>query len=38
MLVEPLMSEVVSLHLHLESLDRRQAILELYMKGAAKSP
>ena len=38
MLVEPVMSEVVSLHIHLESLDRRQAILESYMKGAAKSP
>jgi len=37
-LVEPVMSEVVSLHIHLETLDRRQAILESYMKGAAKSP
>jgi hypothetical protein len=32
------MSEVVSLHIHLESLHRREAILESYMKGAAKSP
>jgi hypothetical protein len=38
MLVEPVMSEVVSLHIHLESLHRREAILESYMKGAAKSP
>ena len=38
LLVEPVMSEVVSLHIHLESMDRRQAILESYMKGAAKSP
>jgi hypothetical protein len=38
MLVEPVMSEVDSLHVHLESLDRREAILESYMKGAAKSP
>jgi hypothetical protein len=38
MLVEPVMSEVVSLHIHLESLDRRAAILQSYMKGAAKSP
>jgi hypothetical protein len=38
LLVEPVMSEVVSLHVHLESLHRREAILESYMKGAAKSP
>ena len=38
MLVEPVMAEVVSLHLHLETLGRRQAVLEFYMKGAAKSP
>ena len=38
LLVEPVMSEVVSLHIHLESMDRRQAILESYMRGAAKSP
>jgi hypothetical protein len=38
LLVEPVMSEVVSLHIHLESLHRREAILESYMKGAAKSP
>jgi hypothetical protein len=38
MLVEPVLSEVVSLHIHLEGLDRREAILESYMKGAAKSP
>ena len=37
MLVEPVMSEVVSLHLHLETLDRRQAVLESYMKGAEKA-
>jgi hypothetical protein len=38
LLVEPVMSEVVSLHIHLESLRRREAILESYMKSAAKSP
>jgi hypothetical protein len=38
MLVEPVLSEVVSLHIHLETLDRREALLESYMKGAAKLP
>jgi hypothetical protein len=38
LLVEPVMSEVVSLHIHLENLHRREAILESYMKGAVKSP
>lgn len=38
MLVEPVMAEVVSLHVHLDALDRRQAILESYMKGAQKTP
>jgi hypothetical protein len=38
MLVEPVMAEVVSLHLHLETFGRRQAVLESYMKTASKSP
>jgi len=32
MLAEAVMAEVVSLHLHLETLDRRQAILESYLE------
>jgi hypothetical protein len=30
------MSEVVSLHLHLETLDRRQAVLQAYLEGTKK--
>jgi hypothetical protein len=36
MLAEAVMSEVVSLHLHLETLDRRQAVLQAYLEGTAK--
>jgi hypothetical protein len=38
LLVEPVRSEVVSLHIYLASRDRRPAILESYMKGAATLP
>jgi phage tail protein X len=37
MLVEAVMSEVVSLHLHLETLDRRPAILQGYLERAQKA-
>jgi len=36
MLAEAIMSEVVSLHIHLETLDRRQAILQSYLEGTMK--
>ncbi len=36
MLAEAIMSEVVSLHIHLEPLDRRQAILQGYLEGTKK--
>ena len=37
MIVEAIMSEIVSLHIHLETLDRRPAILQSYLEGAQKS-
>jgi len=37
MLVEPVMSEIVSLHIHLETLDRRPAILKEYFEKAQKA-
>ena len=36
MLVEVVMSEVVSLHLHLETLDRRAEVLRAYLERAAR--
>lgn len=36
MLVEPVMSEIVSLHIHLETLDRRPAILKEYLEGTQR--
>jgi hypothetical protein len=37
MLVEAVMEEVVSLHLHLETLDRRADVLGGYLERSAKS-
>lgn len=36
LLVEPVMSEVVSLHLHLETIDRRSEVLESYLQRAQR--
>jgi hypothetical protein len=38
MIAEAVMSEVVSLHIHLETVDKRQGILETYLRNSQKVP